>query len=192
VVLSFTVGAWAIEAGSAWQGGTNKPVVNGVTFVEMTVEDLDRSIEFYSPVLSLSKVREVEVLRDSWEHLDGVFGVRVRFAWLRLGGEQIALKEYLTRKGRPAPRSPTATIAGFSTLRLSRPIWIAPTAGSDKTRSAGSLPVRNASLSISRLRRGFVPSTLTIPTGIRSKSCNSRQIKGTGNGIRRRRSCLWV
>jgi len=103
VVLSFTVGAWAIEAGSAWQGGTNKPVANGVTFVEMTVEDLDRSIEFYSRVLSFSKVREVEVSGDSWEHLDGVFGVRVRVAWLQLGGEQIELKVHLTPKGRPAP-----------------------------------------------------------------------------------------
>lgn len=105
VLLCFAVSAWAIEAGSAGapQGGTTRPVVTSVAFVETTVEDLDRSIEFYSHVLSFRKIREVEVSGDLWEHLDGVFGVRVRVAWLQLGGEQIELKEYLTPKGRPAP-----------------------------------------------------------------------------------------
>ena len=104
VLLPFAVGAWAIEAGSARapQGGTT-PVATSVAFVEMTVEDLDRSIEFYSRVLSFRKISEVELSGDPWEHLDGVFGLRVRMAWLQLGHEQIELKEYLTPKGRPAP-----------------------------------------------------------------------------------------
>ncbi len=88
----------------AWLGGgTTRPFVTGVAFVEMTVEELDRSVEFYSRVFSFSKVREVKLSGDSWEHLDGIFGVRVRIAWLQLGSEQIELKEYLAPKGRPAP-----------------------------------------------------------------------------------------
>lgn len=80
-----------------------KPLVSAVVSVGMTVEDLDRSVEFYSRVLSFAKIREMELAGDSWEHLEGVFGLRVRVAQLQLGSEQIELKQYLTPKGRPVP-----------------------------------------------------------------------------------------
>jgi len=69
----------------------------------MTVKDLDRSIDFYSRVLSFNKIRALELSGDPWEHLEGVFGLRMRVAWLQLGDEQILLKEYLAPKGRPIP-----------------------------------------------------------------------------------------
>ena len=105
VLLAFVLGSQSLIAFSvcAPQGGANKPLVSAVTIISMTVEDLDRSVEFYSRVLSFNKIREVEVSGDSWEHLEGVFGLRIRIAWLQLGSEQIELKEYLAPKGRPVP-----------------------------------------------------------------------------------------
>ena len=69
----------------------------------MTVSDLDRSVEFYSDVLSFNKVGEVEVSGREYDQLQGVFGLRMRVARLQLGDEFIELTEYLTPKGRPIP-----------------------------------------------------------------------------------------
>ena len=86
-------------------GKAAKPLITAVVCVGMTVGDLDRSVEFYSRVLSFTKIREVELAGDSWEHLEGVFGLHIRVAWLQLGSEQIELKEYLAPRGRPVPLS---------------------------------------------------------------------------------------
>jgi catechol 2,3-dioxygenase-like lactoylglutathione lyase family enzyme len=67
------------------------------------VSDLDRSIDFYSSVLHFEKVSETEVDGESYEHLEGVFGLRMRIAHMRLGGESIELTEFLAPRGRPAP-----------------------------------------------------------------------------------------
>ncbi len=77
--------------------------VTSLDTVGMTVSDLDRSVEFYSTVLSMEKVSEVEVWGSEYEHLQGVFGLRMKVARLRLGDEHIELTEYLTPRGRPIP-----------------------------------------------------------------------------------------
>jgi catechol 2,3-dioxygenase-like lactoylglutathione lyase family enzyme len=69
----------------------------------MTVSDLDRAVEFYSKVLSFEKVSDTEVTGDEYERLQGVFGLRMRIARLKLGDEFIELTEYLAPKGRPIP-----------------------------------------------------------------------------------------
>ncbi len=71
--------------------------------VGMTVSDMDRSIEFYSKVLSFEKASDVEVAGEDYERLQGVFGLRMRVVRMRLGNEFIELTEYLTPKGRPFP-----------------------------------------------------------------------------------------
>ena len=71
--------------------------------IGLTVSDLDRSVEFYTKVLTFEKVSEREVDGDAWEHLEGVFGLRMRTARLKLGTEFIELTEFLVPKGRPAP-----------------------------------------------------------------------------------------
>ena len=77
--------------------------VTAVDAVGMTVSDLDRSVEFYSDVLSFEKVSEVEVWGAEHERLQGIFGLRMRVARLHLSDEYIELTEYLTPKGRPYP-----------------------------------------------------------------------------------------
>lgn len=100
----FTVAA-SVEAAprSFLSSTTANGLVNSVDAVGMTVSDLDRSIEFFAKVLSFEKVSEVEVAGESYEHLQGVFGLRMRVARMRLGDEFIELTEYLTPKGRPIP-----------------------------------------------------------------------------------------
>jgi catechol 2,3-dioxygenase-like lactoylglutathione lyase family enzyme len=71
--------------------------------IGLTVSDLDRSVAFYTEVLTFTKVSETEIAGESWERLDGVFGARVRVARLQLGDEELELSEYLAPRGRPRP-----------------------------------------------------------------------------------------
>ena len=82
---------------------TSAPLVHAVAAVGMTVGDMDRSIEFYSKVLSFQKVSDVEVTGSDYERLQGVFGLRMRVVRLQLGDEFIELTEYLAPEGRPIP-----------------------------------------------------------------------------------------
>jgi catechol 2,3-dioxygenase-like lactoylglutathione lyase family enzyme len=78
-------------------------LVKSVEAVGMTVSDMDRSIEFYSKVLSFEKVSDVEVYGTEYEYLQGIFGLRMRVVRMKLGDEFTELTEYLTPKGRPIP-----------------------------------------------------------------------------------------
>ncbi len=88
---------------STTSGAETPPIVERVGAVGMTVSDMDRSIEFYSKVLSFEKVSDIEVAGQDYEHLEGVFGLRMRVVRMRLGDEFIELTEYLAPKGRPFP-----------------------------------------------------------------------------------------
>ncbi len=68
----------------------------------MTVSDVDRAVEFYS-ALTFRKVSETEVFGPEYEHLEGVFGARMRIVRMQLGSEFIDLTQYLAPPGRPVP-----------------------------------------------------------------------------------------
>jgi catechol 2,3-dioxygenase-like lactoylglutathione lyase family enzyme len=78
-----------------------RPLASAVDSVDMTVSDMDRAVEFYSRVLSFKKVSDTEVAGETYENLEGVFGVRIRVVRMQLGDEFIELTEYLAPKGRP-------------------------------------------------------------------------------------------
>src|SRR5881392_1063430 len=73
-----------------------------VKSVGMTVSDMDRAVEFYS-ALAFQKVSDVEVLGEQYEHLEGVFGARMRVVRMQLGNEYLDLTEYLAPRGRSIP-----------------------------------------------------------------------------------------
>src|SRR6516165_2925222 len=73
-----------------------------VESVGMTVSDMDRAVDFYS-ALTFQKVSDVEVLGDEFEHLEGVFGARMRIVRMQLGTEFLDLTQYLAPPGRPIP-----------------------------------------------------------------------------------------
>jgi catechol 2,3-dioxygenase-like lactoylglutathione lyase family enzyme len=79
------------------------PLVAAVDSVGMTVSDMERSLEFYTQVLTFEKVSDVEVTGAEFERLQGVFGLRMRVVRLQLGDEFLELTEYLAPKGRPIP-----------------------------------------------------------------------------------------
>jgi catechol 2,3-dioxygenase-like lactoylglutathione lyase family enzyme len=83
--------------------GASEKLISAVDCIGMTVSDLDRSVEFYEKVLSFEKVSEFEADGEEYERLQGLFGLRMRTARLRLGDEFIELTEFLAPRGRPAP-----------------------------------------------------------------------------------------
>jgi catechol 2,3-dioxygenase-like lactoylglutathione lyase family enzyme len=76
-------------------------LASAVDSVDMTVSDMDRAEDFYSRVLSFKKVWDTEVAGETYENLEGIFGVRMRVIRMQLGDECIELTEYLAPKGRP-------------------------------------------------------------------------------------------
>ena len=79
------------------------PLVDHTDAIGITVSDMDRAVDFYSRVLTFAKVSDTEVAGDDYEHLNGVFGLRIRVVRMRLGDESIELTEYLAPQGRPIP-----------------------------------------------------------------------------------------
>src|SRR2546428_4620868 len=78
-------------------------LVDGVDAIGITVSEMDRAVDFYSKVLTFEKVSDTEVTGENYEHLEGVFGLRIRVVRMRLGDEVVELIEYLAPKGRPIP-----------------------------------------------------------------------------------------
>jgi catechol 2,3-dioxygenase-like lactoylglutathione lyase family enzyme len=75
-----------------------------VDVVGMTVGDLDRSVRFFTDLLSFEiDSPVVEAAGRELELMHGVFGARTRSVRLRLGEEVVELTEFLTPRGRPYP-----------------------------------------------------------------------------------------
>ena len=68
-----------------------------------TVGDMDRSIDFYSKVLTFEKISDREVDGEDVEHLFGVFGAHIRLVTMKLGDESIELAQFFAPRGRPIP-----------------------------------------------------------------------------------------
>ncbi len=92
--LALAPAAWAQSAPA---------VVTAVDSVSITVSDMDRSVAFFTDVLTFERVSDVEVWGDDYEHLEGLFGLRMRVVRMKLGDESIELKQFLAPRGRPIP-----------------------------------------------------------------------------------------
>ncbi|HXW10107.1 MAG TPA: VOC family protein [Steroidobacteraceae bacterium] len=77
--------------------------VRSVDSVGITVSDMERSLEFYTRVLSFEHVGGREVAGDAYDRLYGVSGLRLRIERLRLGEEHVELMQFLAPRGRPIP-----------------------------------------------------------------------------------------
>jgi len=92
-------------------------LVSRVDAVAITVSDMDRAVDFYSK-LTFERVSDIEVDGDALEHLQGVFGLRVRIVRMRLGDEFVELHEYLTPTGRPIPVDSRSNDAWFQHIAI--------------------------------------------------------------------------
>jgi catechol 2,3-dioxygenase-like lactoylglutathione lyase family enzyme len=79
------------------------PVVATVDSIGITVSDIDRAVDFYTKVLSFRKVAERELAGERYEHLYGVFGMRLAAVTMQLGDERIELMQFIAPRGRPTP-----------------------------------------------------------------------------------------
>jgi catechol 2,3-dioxygenase-like lactoylglutathione lyase family enzyme len=82
---------------------TSAAQVIAVGPIQMTVADMDRSIDFYSRVLTFEKVSDSEIAGVELENLFGVFGARVRVVRMKLGDESIELVQFIAPRGRAIP-----------------------------------------------------------------------------------------
>ncbi len=92
--------------------------MNAVEAPGLTVSDMDRSVDFFSRVLTFEKVSDVEVAGDAYEHLQGVFGLRMRVVRMKLGDEQIELVEYLAPRGRAVPEDARSNDRSFQHVAI--------------------------------------------------------------------------
>jgi catechol 2,3-dioxygenase-like lactoylglutathione lyase family enzyme len=89
-----------------------------VDAVGMTVSDMNRSVAFYTNVLSFRKERDVEVAGRPFELLTGVFGARIRKVRLTLGDEAVELSEFKAPRGRPYPADTRANDRWFQHIAI--------------------------------------------------------------------------
>jgi MIP family channel proteins len=103
-------------AGSVALNAQVKPVSMGP--IAATVSDLDRSVEFYTKVLSFQKESERAARLDSFDRLTGVFGTNARVATLSLGTERLQLVQYVTPQGRAIPATSRANDGWFQHIAI--------------------------------------------------------------------------
>jgi catechol 2,3-dioxygenase-like lactoylglutathione lyase family enzyme len=102
-IVALLLAAVSLEGTLLASPQENRTFVRQVAAVGMTVSDVERAAAFYSDVLSFRKVSESEAWGEDYEHLQGLFGLRMRTIRMQLGDEVIELTEYLTPTGRPIP-----------------------------------------------------------------------------------------
>ena len=105
-LLVLALWGWNVSAWAQAQPNNGSPAeaqVIAVGPIQMTVADMDRSVDFYSHVLTFEKISDTEIAGENVEHLFGVFGARVRVVRMKLGDESIELIQFLAPRGRAIP-----------------------------------------------------------------------------------------
>jgi catechol 2,3-dioxygenase-like lactoylglutathione lyase family enzyme len=106
-ILQFPEG----KGDAKWQHANNKLFL-GIDHTAIVVSNTEASLKFYRDVLGLSIAGTSENYGTEQEHLNNVFGARLRITSLRAGGggPGIEFLEYLApRDGRPAPADERAS-----------------------------------------------------------------------------------
>lgn len=71
--------------------------------IAVTVSDMDRSVAFYTKVLTFRKIADREFHDPAVDELFGLFGARIRVVDLKLGAEVLELMEFKNIAGNPVP-----------------------------------------------------------------------------------------
>src|SRR5438094_438808 len=97
---------WTLSSFTQAAPQSSSPVgvkIRSIGTILITVGDMDRSLDFYSRVLTFEKVSDTELAGDDVEHLFGVLGARVRAVRMKLGDESVELVQFLSPRGRSIP-----------------------------------------------------------------------------------------
>jgi catechol 2,3-dioxygenase-like lactoylglutathione lyase family enzyme len=101
-------------------------LMTAVKSIGMTVADLDRSIHFYTTVLTFTKIADcritgleaIDELSLQTEQIQEMATIQLRVAVLQLGAETIELTEFLTDKGRSIPLTSRSNDVWFQHLAI--------------------------------------------------------------------------
>jgi catechol 2,3-dioxygenase-like lactoylglutathione lyase family enzyme len=116
---SRTVRAALVLAAFAWSHQASAgALVRSVQTVGMTVRDMDRSVAFFTDVLTFRKLSDVERADPAFERMEGVFGARARVVQLGLGSEVLELTEYLAPRGRAIPEDARSNDRAFQHVAI--------------------------------------------------------------------------
>ena len=159
-----------------------QPLATAVDAVGMTVSDMDRALDFYSRVLSFEKVSDVEVWGDEYEHLEGLFGLRMRVVRMRLGNESIELTQYLAPSGRPVPADSRSNDRWFQHVAIIVSDMDRAYQVLRRTRCSTHPRVLSCCPRGTRMRAGSVRSTSRIPTATTWKYFIFPRTKATRSG----------
>jgi catechol 2,3-dioxygenase-like lactoylglutathione lyase family enzyme len=101
VALGVAAGLYLTPSRAATPPGA--PPARAVGGLTITVQDVDRSVDFYSRALLFEKISDVETSGAEVARLFGVAGPHVRVVTMRLGSERLELVEDPGRVGRQTP-----------------------------------------------------------------------------------------
>ena len=156
VALAVALLVFTLEAACA-ASSPPPPEARAVLDIGLTVDDLERSVDFFTRVLGFERLTTVESAGPEVEAITGVFGARVRIARLRLGQETLELTDYLTPRGAPYPYDTRANDHWFQHIAI---VVSDMDAAYEKLRAAG---VEHASTGPQTL-----PATNRAAAGIRA------------------------
>ena len=92
--------------------------IKRVDAIGITVGEMSRSVKFFTEVLGFKKVGDEEFFGESYEQLQGIFGLRMRIVRMQLGDEFIELTDYLTSGGRSIPEDARSNDLSFQHIAI--------------------------------------------------------------------------
>lgn len=92
--------------------------VQRIRAIGLTVQDADRSQDFYTQALGFKPVSDITVETEDYSDLEGVADAKIRIVTLQLGDELIELMQYLNVAGKPIPKDSQSNDLWFQHLAI--------------------------------------------------------------------------
>jgi len=148
-VLSFPPG----KGSAKWHSGGSRLFL-GIDHTAIVVADTEASLRYYHDILGMRLAGTSENFGTEQEHLNNVFGARLRISTLRLdSGPGVELLEYLTpRDGREAPVDGRATDLWYWQVNFRAPD---PAASESVLRAAHAQFVSSRTVELNEAALGF-------------------------------------
>lgn len=119
VTILSTLGAMApLALPARAQAHPETPSVERIDSVGIVVDDLERSLAFYTEALPFAVVSVEEVWGEPWERFRATFGLRMRIATLAIGQERVELIDYLTPESAVIPRDSRSNDIWFQHIAI--------------------------------------------------------------------------
>ena len=108
----------ACQASVFGQSATSSGHALQIGPVVMTVSDMNRSVDFYTTVLTFEKVNQIDRSGPEFDRLYGVPNTHVRVVDLKLGDESIELLQFVGAAGAPVPADARSNDLSFQHVAI--------------------------------------------------------------------------